>query len=266
MLTDHRVAPSVAFFANAMSRPPIDLDARWETAPRATRAFDPKAFAHLPACVQRYLAHVIAPGTPLAAAVRLRMHGTLRVGRKWRPFKAEEVIVGSGAMIWRARVRLPGFAIRGFDRYVDGVGAMQWKLFGFVPFIHVSGPDVTRSAAGRVAAESIWLPSMLCDPGVAWTANDGGVAHAHFLVDAEPMDVAYALDQGCLQFVALSRWGNPDGGPFRAIDFGGMVEQEAMFGGYTIPVRVRVGWQFGTDRFEADGEFFRVTIDDAVYR
>ena len=247
-----------------MSRQPTDLDALWQSAPRASRAFDPQDFAHLPASVQHYLGHAIAPGTPLASAVRLRMHGQIRL-RRWRHFKAEQVILASGAMIWRARVRLPVASIRGFDRYVNGKGVMQWRLFGIIPFIRVTGRDVTRSAAGRLAAESVWLPSMLCEPGVTWTANEAGVAHAHFTLGREPVDVALALDDGCLQFVALSRWGNPDGGAFRAVDFGAMVEQEATFGGYTIPARLRVGWYFGTDRFESEGEFFRVTIDDARY-
>jgi len=39
-----------------------------------------------------------------------------------------------------------------------------------------------------------------------------------------------------------------------------------MFGGYTIPTRVQICWYFGTDRFEPEGEFFRATIDDAIYR
>jgi hypothetical protein len=38
------------------------------------------------------------------------------------------------------------------------------------------------------------------------------------------------------------------------------------FARYTIPIRMRVGWYFGTDRFESEGESFRVTIDDGVYR
>lgn len=33
-----------------------------------------------------------------------------------------------------------------------------------------------------------------------------------------------------------------------------------------IPTRMRVGWHFGTERFESEGGFFRVAIDDATYR
>ena len=56
------------------------------------------------------------------------------------------------------------------------------------------------------------------------------------------------------------------GGQFRYESFGGVAEQEASFGGYTIPTRLRIGWYFGTNLFETDGEFFRVTIDHAAYR
>jgi hypothetical protein len=37
-------------------------------------------------------------------------------------------------------------------------------------------------------------------------------------------------------------------------------------GGFTIPTRLRIGWYFGTSLFEADGEFFRVTVDRAAYK
>ena len=60
--------------------------------------------------------------------------------------------------------------------------------------------------------------------------------------------------------------GNPVGGAFHYADFGGLVEEESTFDGYTIPTRMRIGWYFGTERFEAEGEFFRVTIDDALFR
>jgi hypothetical protein len=29
---------------------------------------------------------------------------------------------------------------------------------------------------------------------------------------------------------------------------------------------LRIGWYFGSDRFDTEGEFFRITIDDAMFR
>src|SRR4051794_9018306 len=70
---------------------------------------------------------------------------------------------------------------------------------------------------------------------------------------------------GCVS-VNMPRWGNPEGADFHFANCGGFVDESATFGSYTIPVRMRVGWHFGTERFETEGEFFSVSIDDAVYR
>ena len=44
------------------------------------------------------------------------------------------------------------------------------------------------------------------------------------------------------------------------------VEDECTFGEFTIPSKLRIGWYFGTDRFEPEGEFFRCMIDEVIYR
>ena len=57
--------------------------------------------------------------------------------------------------VWRANVAR---IISGSDRFVDGEGVMDWRLFGRLPVVHASGPDVSRSSAERAAGESIWVP------------------------------------------------------------------------------------------------------------
>ena len=79
------------------------------------------------------------------------------------------------------------------------------------------------------------------------------------------MDLRISPD-GSLRSVSLSRWGNPDGGPFRYAPFGAEIEEEGYFNGYRIPTRLRVGWHFGTERFESEGEFFRAEINSAIFR
>jgi hypothetical protein len=54
------------------------LDELWESPPPAQRMFEPDQLAGHPDAAQRYLEHAIAPGTPLASAVRLRMHGEMK--------------------------------------------------------------------------------------------------------------------------------------------------------------------------------------------
>jgi hypothetical protein len=79
--------------------------------------------------------------------------------------------------------------------------------------------------------------------------------------------VDFAIDErGRLESSKMLRWGNTGDGTFRLAEFGALVEDEGTFDGYTVPTRVRAGWYFGTPRFEADGEFFRGTIDQATFR
>lgn len=242
------------------------LEGLWESTPLGQRTFDPDQLAGLPDTARRYLEHATAPGTPLASAVRLRMHGDIKL-QGWLPFSAEQVIHRGRGMMWRATVRMKGLPIRGFDRLVDGEGELRWKLLGLVPVMSAAGPDVTRSTAGRLGAEFVWLPSALCGDDVSWAAPDSSQARASFAVQGEKVEPAFTVDSaGRLESLELKRWGNPEDADFHYADFGGFVEDEATFGGYTIPTRLRVGWHFGSERFDSEGEFFRVTIDDAKYR
>jgi hypothetical protein len=242
------------------------LDEFWASVPAPKPPLEAEWLAALPDAARRYLQHAIAPGAPLASAVRLRMHGEIKL-RRWLPFLAEQVIRRDRGMIWSATIRMHGLPVRGFDRLLDGEGAMRWKLLGIIPLVTASGSDISRSAAGRLQAESVWLPSMLCGDDVTWTGPTPSHAYAQVTVRGHSATLDLAVNEvGRLQSVSLPRWGNPTSGEFRSVPFGGLVEEEGTFGGYTIPIHLGVGWYFGTDRFAGDGEFFRVKIDDAVYR
>lgn len=221
--------------------------------------------AALPEAARRYLDHAKAPAASLASAVHLRMHGEIKLGI-WLPFEAEQDISRDGRMLWRATVRGCGVPLfRGFDRLEAGQGEMQWKLFGIAPIVTATGPDISRSTAGRLLAESIWLPSLLSD--VPWSSRDPRHATAAVTAAGYSSSIELTLDDaGRVEMVKTPRWGCPGGGPFRLVDFGGMVEAESTFEGYTIPTRLRAGWYVGTPRFDRDGEFFRVAVDHATFR
>lgn len=244
----------------------VSLDELWNAAPSGEDIFRSYQIASLPAPALRYLRHAITPGARLASTVRLRMHGEIKL-RRWLPFEAEQVISWQHGMIWSATVRMHGLPIRGSDRLVDGQGSMRWKLLGMIPVMKAFGPDIARSAAGRVGGESIWLPSVLCGHDVSWTAPGSSHLHASFKVHDEPIELDLSIEEsGMLKTVKLPRWGNPEGTGFHLADFGVILEAEDTFDGYTIPTRLRAGWHFEGDRFAADGEFFRATIDEAKYR
>lgn len=243
-----------------------DLDDLWHSTPPSYQTFDPEELDATPDPAQRYLRHAIAPGTPLASAVRLQMRGEIKLNR-WRAFEAEQVIRWDRGMIWAATVRMWGLPIRGFDRLVDGTGEMRWALLGLIPVVSESGPDIVRSNVGRMAAETVWLPSALCRDEVAWTGRDDSRAQAHFTKWGESAEPTFTTDErGRLQRVHLQRWGNPDEAGFRYASFGGMVGEEGTFEGYTIPTRLRVGWHLGEEGFASDGAFFRGVVTAARFR
>lgn len=244
----------------------ISLNALWESATSRDRVFRSDDFTHLPEAARRYLEHAIASGTRLASAVRLQMHGEIKL-KNWLPFKAEQVICWERGLIWSATAWMNGLPIVGSDRLIDGVGAMQWKILGLFPVMTASGSDITRSGVGRLQAESMWLPSVFCGDEVSWKTMDSSHLQASFVVEGESAKLDLTFDQrGQIKTVKLPRWGNPEGAESHYVDFGGIVEKEGTFCGYTIPTDLRVGWYFGSDRFEAEGEFFHCTIDNAIYR
>lgn len=213
----------------------------------------------LPEPVRRHLCAAIEVGTPLTSTVRLRMTGRIRVGRRWLPFRATETLTPHRGFVWAARV---AGVIAGSDRYLDGVGEMRWKLGGLVTVAHGCGPDVSLSAAGRLAAEAIWAPTALLPrTGVRWTDQGAHRISLHYDLGPYPVTVTYRLDgDGRITSLVFDRWGDPDGtGRWDWYPFGGEVTRYAPFGGLSVPAEGRMGWHFGTDRWP-DGEFFRFRI------
>lgn len=254
---------------DAMNSAKTTLDELWGAPPRQRAdRFDPTLIADQPEPIRRYLEHAIAPGTPLARAVRLEMEGEIRLNDRWLPFRAEQVIRWDRGFIWKADVRMaPGVHIKGSDRLVDGVGAVDWKMLGFVPVMHAEGPDITRSATGRLEIESVWLPSVLLDDDVRWTVENERHLRVAVHVPGDEGRLRLTLgEDGRVTEAVLPRWGNPEGANYHVVPFGGRMEQEETFGGYTVPTRIRVGWFYGSDRFEGEGEFFRARLKNLRYR
>lgn len=220
----------------------------------------------LPDTARRYLDHAIAIGTAQANAVRLSMHGEIKL-RKWRPFRAEQTLSAGRGMTWDAQIRMFGLPVTGFDRVVKGYGESQWKPFDHFPIASARGGDVSRSLIGRMAAESVWNPSVLLAENVAWTQIGPQEAQFRLTLFGHPTEVRLTLAaSGRIETIAFERWGKPEGGTFGLHPFGGYVEEEKSFGGFTIPSKMRMGWHFGTGRFEKEGESFRATVDAAEYR
>jgi hypothetical protein len=229
--------------------------------PAIPEGFGEHDLAELPEPARRHLRASIAPGAPLARTTELHMRGRIKLGR-WLPFRASQTLTPAAGFWWDARV---AGLITGWDRLLDGAGAMRWRLAGIVPLSSADGPDVTRSAAARAAGESIWLPSArLPRTGVTWTSEGPDEATAHHRLGDTTTVVTHRLDpDGRILSLSFDRWGDPDGtGQWGWHRFGGDVTGHRRFGDLLIPRSGRVGWHHGTDRWPA-GAFFEFVITSA---
>ena len=118
--------------------------------PAGPERFGPAELDGLPEPVRRHLTQAIDPGPrPCTPRPGCGCAGPIKVGR-WLPFRARQVAQPA------ARLRLDGQGGRAtpaVDRYLDGAGAMRWKLAGLVTVAAGEGADISRSAAARAGAE-----------------------------------------------------------------------------------------------------------------
>jgi hypothetical protein len=120
--------------------------------------FDPLMITDLPAPARRWLTHAIAPGTPLWPSVQLYMHGQIRIGQL-RPFTARQILAPPAGYTWAATARLAGLPVTGYDQLSSRTGEMRWRLLRLIRVMAATGPDITRSARGRLAGEIALIPT-----------------------------------------------------------------------------------------------------------
>jgi hypothetical protein len=224
--------------------------------------FRPSMVEGLPEPARRWLTYAIGPGTLLADAVEIRMHGRIRLGR-WRPFTATQAVVPGVGYVWAANTRVGAIPVRGYDSFANGRGEMRWRAAGVVPVSSAVGVDVTRSAAGRLAAESVLLPPSLI--GAEWSAGEDPDTAVFRLpasrTDRDRVTITVAAD-GRLEQVSMRRWGNPDGGAFAEHTFQVTFDTDLRVGGLRVPDGIRAAW------LAEDGErreFFRAVVDRATF-
>lgn len=213
--------------------------------------------------VRRYLMAAIAPGTPLARAAQLEMTGTIRLGNRWVPFRSTEVLAPLHGYRWPA-VAAWGM-LRGSDTYYDGEATMLWKLLGVIPVIRARGPELSRSAAGRAAAEAVWVPTALLPRyGTRWRA----VSDEHLIADVPIAGQRIAVHirltpEAHVRSVHLDRWTKADGtGDYGWHPFGADITKTQTFAcGLTMPAQGVGGWFHETDRW-LHGQFMRYEIHD----
>lgn len=252
--------------------PPAHLPARvradWVallTRPEPSERFVPASVAGLPEPARRWLEHAIAPGTLLRTSVELTLHGQIRLGR-WRDFTARQALAPCEGYVWASQTRLAGGPVTGFDRLTHDEGEMRHVWRGRVPVTIASGPDVTRSAAGRLVAELPLVPAAALSPSLTWHPVDDTEVVLSVPCAGRRHDVSLRVEpSGALRDVRLLRWAKVGHTPYLPHLFVATFEGEATFDGFTVPRQVVAGYE-EPGRPLDDTAFIRQVVDLAVYR
>lgn len=234
---------------------------------RETLRLDPTTLSGLPSPARRFLQHALPQGTPLSAAVELGMEGAIKLGPRWFPFSASQILRAGVGFVWEPVVGGRFIRFLGADILGSQGALMEFRLHGRIPIVKAAGPDTTKSAAGRLAAETVaWLPQTLTpQAGATWTAIDDETATVTIPTPSGDIDVdiKVAVD-GTLESMNLQRW-NDSAKPPRHEAFGGTVSSDHVTtSGVRIAGSGTVGW--GWDTTERDDHlFFRYTITHAQH-
>jgi hypothetical protein len=223
--------------------------------------FEPETLDGLPVPAVQYLRKALAPRAPLARSVDIRMTGSLRVAADdWVPFEARQRVCAERGFVWEARVAaFRKLWVCGGDWLFGEDAAIEHALAGWWPIIERRGPEVARSAAGRLMTELVWLPSALTPQrGARWARGDADRAVVTPAGSAIPMTVVVAED-GTLREVSVLRRRLAHNGEISLATYGASIEAVEQFGDFLVPTRLVAAWGIGTDDRE---DFMRVTVDD----
>lgn len=229
--------------------------------------FDAATLDKLPAPARCYLVRALPDRVPLASVVVLGMEGEIRLGRRWFPFVADQILRAGAGFVWAPVVGRRMLRFVGADVLTAHDARMEFRLHGRLRLVDASGSDVRRSALGRAAAETVaWLPQALTPQmGARWRSLDDERAVVTLDVVGEPVDVEVVVDgDGALRSLGLNRW-NASAKPPAFGPFGGSVgSTRAASNGVGIAGTGTVGWDWGTPR-AAEGEFFRYRITAVTF-
>jgi len=233
----------------------------------SSETFAESMVANIPGPARRYFLHAIKAGTPLASSVIVQSTALI-IGpdRKWRTVTGRTIFSPHNGFVSKYSLGRLLTRVTAVDHYANGLARKRFWLWGIVPVAKTTDQNLSKAAVGRLACLFFLLPSaLLPERGVEWVALDDHSAAAAWTVHGERATLTLSLEpSGTVRQFAVLQWADPEKtGSFASIPYGGDVEEERTFGGYTIPSRTIGGWSFGTPRYS---EFSRATVEKAEFR
>ncbi len=183
--------------------------------------------------------------------------------KKWKDATAEQYFsIQNPAFVWRVNMKIPPFIqITGRDKFTDGKGEMQIKMFSAINVVREKGPKMDEGTMQRFLGEIVWFPSAALSPYIRWEAKDNLSAKATINYrGTRATGIFYFNEKGdCIRYSA-SRFkeNHRDAKRYEwVID----VKKHAVLNGVKIPVKMSATWKLD----EGDWTWFVVEITHIRY-
>jgi hypothetical protein len=237
---DRRIEQEIAdlFARSSDARPSVVADAE---------------LAALPEPVQRWLRRAGVVGRERPVTVRLKQVGEFRQrpDAAWMPFTAEQYYTTDPpGFVWAATMRAaPLLTLAGRDRYVDGRGALDFRLLSLVPVAHASGPELDQGVLLRYLNETMWFPAAALSPAIVWEGIDATSARATISHGGVSATATFVFDQaGDLVDMTAERYAL-EGDRFVLQPWSTPISDYGRFDGIRVPVAAEGVWRRPTGDF-----------------
>jgi hypothetical protein len=138
---------------------------------------------------------------------------------------------------------------------------MQIKLFGLIPMVNASGPNIDQGSLLRYLAEMIWFPSAALEPYIRWEAIDELHARASLDVGEQTVSGIFTFNTSgeVISFEALRYYDRKGGASLETwhIDIDPNSYRE--FNGFRIPAKSAVSWKL------KEGDFLWLKLEITDY-
>lgn len=182
--------------------------------------------------------------------VRLWQVGEMRLqpDGDWVRFTAEQTISATDVEFrWRARSRMaPLLWLDVVDAYEAGAGALQLRLWGWLPLASRRGPELDEGETQRYLAELPWCPLALAqNRQLRFEQLGERRVRVSTTVNAASIDLSFD-DAGLVCGVRAEARAHADGNKY---PWEGEFFDYTEMSGLRVPTRAQVAWCLPTGRF-----------------
>jgi len=222
--------------------------------------------ADLPLAVKRWLeaSGVVGKEKTLAVWLKQKAKMKMKAGQeKWTDATAEQYFtIRHPAFVWKVKMNMPPFIkITGRDKFMDGKGEMQIKMFSAINLVNEKGGKMDEGTLQRFLGEIVWFPSAALNPFITWETIDKHSAKASMEYKGTTASGTFYFNENgdFIRYSALRFKGNE--ADAKRYEWIIEVKEHAIMNDIKIPVKMTATWKLE----EGDWTWLDLEITDIKY-